>query len=46
LAFGFLTSPLMLIAAGKRKEVNGVMWGLFIVFIIMLYILNVLPTTK
>ena len=46
LAFGFLTSPLMLIAAGKRKEVNGVMWGLFIVFIIMLYILNVLPTAK
>ncbi|MCI1287796.1 MAG: NCS2 family permease [[Lactobacillus] timonensis] len=46
LAFGFLTSPLMLIAAGKRKEVNGVMWGLFIVFITMLYILNVLPTTK
>ncbi|WP_295746552.1 NCS2 family permease [uncultured Limosilactobacillus sp.] len=43
LAFGFLTSPLMLIAAGKKKEVNGVMWGLFIVFIIMLYILNVLP---
>lgn len=46
LAFGFLTSPLMLIAAGKKKEVNGVMWGLFVVFIIMLYILNVLPTTK
>lgn len=46
LAFGFLTSPLMLIAAGKKKEVNGIMWGLFIVFIVMLYILNVLPTTK
>lgn len=46
LAFGFLTSPIMLIAAGKRREVNPVMWSLFIVFIIMLYILNVLPGSK
>lgn len=46
LAFGFLTSPLMLLAAGKRKQVNGVMWGLFVVFIVMLYILNVLPGAK
>lgn len=45
-AFGFLTYPLMMIACGRRKDVNVVMWSLFVVFIVMLYVLNVLPSGK
>ena len=43
IAFGFLTYPIMMVAAGRRKEVNGVMWAMFVVFLVLLYILNVLP---
>lgn len=43
IAFGFLTYPIMMVAAGRRKEVNGVMWAMFVVFLLLLYILNVLP---
>lgn len=43
IAFGFLTYPILMVAAGRSKEVNVVMWGMFFVFIALLYILNVLP---
>jgi len=43
IAFGFLTYPILMTAAGRRKEVNGVMWAMLIVFIVLLYVLNVLP---
>lgn len=43
IAFGFLTYPILMVAAGRRKEVNVVMWSMFFVFIVLLYILNVLP---
>lgn len=43
IAFGFLTYPILMTAAGRRKEVNGVMWSMFVVFIILLYVLNILP---
>ncbi|CAJ1229394.1 guanine permease [Levilactobacillus zymae] len=43
IAFGFLTYPILMTAAGRRKEVNAVMWSLLVVFIVLLYILNILP---
>lgn len=43
IAFGFLVYPVTMIAAGRRKELNPIVITLFFVFIIMLYILNVLP---
>jgi len=43
IAFGFLTYPILMTAAGRRKEVNAVMWTLMIVFIALMYILNILP---
>lgn len=43
IAFGFLTYPILMVAAGRRKEVNAVMWSMFFVFIVLLYILNILP---
>ena len=43
IAFGFLTYPILMVVAGRRKEVNVVMWSMFFVFIALLYILNVLP---
>ena len=43
IAFGFLTYPLLMAAAGRRKEVNGISWTLMFVFIVLLYILNIMP---
>lgn len=43
IAFGFLTYPILMVAAGRRKEINLVMWIMFVVFIALLYILNILP---
>lgn len=43
IAFGFLTYPILMLAAGRRKEINAVMWIMFIVFIALLYVLNILP---
>lgn len=43
IAFGFLTYPILMTAAGRRKEVNGIMWTMLIVFIVLLYVLNILP---
>ncbi len=43
IAFGFLTYPIMMTVAGRRKEVNYVMWILLVVFILLLYVLNIVP---
>lgn len=43
IAFGFLVYPITMLAAGKRKEINSIMYGLFVVFVILLYIINILP---
>ena len=39
IAFGFLTYPILMVAAGRRKEVNVIIWSMFFVFIALLYIL-------
>lgn len=43
ISFGFLTYPIFMLAAGKRKDINPIMWLLFFVFIVLLYVLNILP---
>lgn len=43
IAFGFLTYPIVMVAAGKGKKVNFVMWCLFVVFILLMYVLNIVP---
>lgn len=43
IAFGFLTYPIMMTVAGRRKEINYVMWILFFVFILLMYVLNIVP---
>ena len=43
-AFAFLIYPITMIAAGRKKELNPVVIALFFVFIVMLYVLNVLPS--
>lgn len=43
IAFGFLTYPILMTAAGRRKEVNGVMWAMLVTFVVLLYVLNILP---
>lgn len=43
IAFGFLTYPILMTVAGRRKEVNYITWILLFVFIVLLYVLNVLP---
>lgn len=43
IAFGFILYPLTMTVAGRRKEINWIMWTLLFVFILMLYVLNVLP---
>ena len=42
-AFGILFYPLTMWAAGRRKEVTPSMYILFVVFIILLYFINILP---
>ena len=42
-AFGILFYPLTMWAAGRRKEITPVMYILFFIFVILLYIINVLP---
>ncbi|WP_125979841.1 NCS2 family permease [Loigolactobacillus iwatensis] len=41
IALGFIMYPITMIAAGRRKEVHPLMYGLFFVFLIFLWILNV-----
>ena len=43
IAFGFLTYPILMTAAGRHKEVNYIMWIMLFVFVLLLYILNILP---
>lgn len=43
IAFGFLTYPILMTAAGKRKEVNPLMWAMLLVFVLLLYILAIVP---
>lgn len=43
IAFGFIAYPITMIAAGRHKEVNPVMYILFFVFLLLLYVINVLP---
>ena len=43
IALGFILYPLTMTVAGRRKEINWIMWTLRFVFILMLYVLNVLP---
>ncbi|WP_125568540.1 NCS2 family permease [Companilactobacillus insicii] len=43
IAFGFLAYPLTMLAAGRRKEINPIMYILFVVFIVLLYTINILP---
>ena len=43
-AFAFLIYPITMIAAGRKKELNPVVIALFFVFIVTLYVLNVLPS--
>ncbi|WP_054654316.1 NCS2 family permease [Lentilactobacillus kisonensis] len=43
IAFGFLTYPILMTVAGRCKEVNYIMWILFFVFILLLYVLNIVP---
>ena len=42
-AFGILFYPLTMWAAGRHKEITPVMYILFVIFVILLYIINVLP---
>ncbi|MCQ2557369.1 MAG: NCS2 family permease [Ligilactobacillus sp.] len=42
IAFGFLTYPLLMLAAGRRKEINPLVWVMFILFLALLYTLNIL----
>ena len=42
-AFGILFYPLTMWAAGRRKEATPIMYILFVVFIILLYFINILP---
>lgn len=43
IAFGFLTYPILMTAAGRRKEINPLMWVMMVVFMLLLYILTILP---
>jgi AGZA family xanthine/uracil permease-like MFS transporter len=43
IAFGFLIYPILMFAAGRRKEVNYIMWILLFVFGLLLYVLNIVP---
>ena len=40
IALGFITYPLTMIAAKRGKEVGPMMYGLAVVFILFLWILN------
>ncbi|WP_129044756.1 NCS2 family permease [Companilactobacillus metriopterae] len=42
IAFGFIFYPFTMIAAGRRKEVNLVMYLLLVVFAILMYVVNIL----
>lgn len=37
IAFGFLTYPILMVAAGRHKEVNVVMWSMFLFYCVAVY---------
>lgn len=43
IAFGFLTYPILMVAAKKGKKVNPLMWVMMLLFILLMYVLNSLP---
>nr|WP_239587939.1 NCS2 family permease [Gracilibacillus alcaliphilus] len=40
IAIGFVFYPITMVAKGKFKEINPIMWGLFVIFILYLFILH------
>lgn len=42
IAFGFLFYPLVMIAAGRKKELNGIIWLMFVLFLMLLWTLTML----
>ncbi|EGS31960.1 MULTISPECIES: NCS2 family permease [Megasphaera] len=42
IAFGFLFYPLLMLAVGRKKELNWLVWLLFILFLLLLYTLTLL----
>lgn len=42
IAFGFIFYPLVMIAAGRRKELNWIIWLMFVLFLLLLATLTML----
>lgn len=42
IAFGFLFYPLLMTVAGRRKELNPLIWVMFVLFLVLLYTLTIL----
>lgn len=42
IAFGFLFYPILMTIAGRRKELNPLIWVMFVLFLILLYTLTIL----
>lgn len=42
IAFGFLFYPILMTIAGRRKELNPLIWVMFVLFVILLYTLTIL----
>ncbi|MDY2811884.1 MAG: NCS2 family permease, partial [Dialister sp.] len=42
IAFGFIFYPLVMIAAGRRKELNWIIWLMFFLFLLLLATLTML----
>ena len=41
IALGFILYPITMIAAGRRKDIHPIMYGLFFIFLLFMWILNV-----
>ena len=42
IAFGFLFYPILMMIAGRRKELNPLIWVMFVLFLVLLYTLTML----
>lgn len=42
IAFGFLFYPILMTIAGRRRELNPLIWVMFVLFLILLYTLTIL----
>lgn len=42
IAFGFLFYPILMMISGRRKELNPIIWVMFVLFFILLYTLTML----